>query len=394
MTQEQRPSNLLSRLGAKAEQVHNEVRGNATTYGFVNLPPGISGGVAELKECKIREHESGDLKGELYAYFVGIALTPDFHRGVKVRGQRVTLMVSLCDTPKRKIKDPTAPSGERPRMFRDNYADFLNELRRFGKETKGLAFGQIEAVCFALEKAHPCFHFSTKGWTPKATAQNPSPSEMVFTQFDGKCERPVIAADPGSHTRDRSSEGPSSGGMMQQPPPAPPPPVAPPTQVQGNGEVPPNPPQAPPAADGFYEFQEPPQGEDLDELARKAREKNETAQKDLERVALAAGVTQEEFDRAPTWSQCVSMIRLRREEKRMAAESESQEGEDSFEPQLTYTYLYRSPDPQTGKASKKATQHTVTDIDARAKTVTLKSLDGKETIHSGVSWEDLETVSA
>lgn len=92
-------SPLLAKLGAKLTQTANEVRGAAHDTLNQRLPGGITG-VAQVKDIRVGEFQSGDNKGQPFFMMAAVVQEPQFHEGLKVAGMRTTVGPEpLCDTP-------------------------------------------------------------------------------------------------------------------------------------------------------------------------------------------------------------------------------------------------------------------------------------------------------
>jgi len=179
-------SNVFTKLKKKGiSKVHDAHKDDPLALGPINLPAGINNGVAKLIVAEIKEHEDGNNKGEPFASFQGVVRFPDSHNGVQIKNQRATLFIPLYDTP-----------GRKKATFEDHYADFLNELRKFGIETAELEADDLEETLSTLVEEEPYFNFTTRGWTPPKTKEDPNPEEMVFTEFRGINNEYVDDTDP------------------------------------------------------------------------------------------------------------------------------------------------------------------------------------------------------
>lgn len=179
MPAEVRKTNLLNKMAGRVAKAHEAHKNDETKYGIVDLPSGIKGGYARLQTAKMDQYKEGKLKDEPYVLFRGVAISPEVHGDVRVKGQGVMLMIPLCDTKKMKDgQEVTIP-------FEQHWGDFLNELRKFGIDTAKMPHTAVDGVLLALQNQKPVYRFSTRGWMPPATARDPNPKEMVFTQFDG-----------------------------------------------------------------------------------------------------------------------------------------------------------------------------------------------------------------
>jgi hypothetical protein len=157
-----------------------------TTYRqeFIDLPPGINGGIAEIADAKLGVYQSGDNQGERFLYLAGVVLEPEsvtyspkvWKDGkvtlldpvtVEVKGQRTSQTLPLCDTTTR---------GGKEKSQNENVSVALNHLRMLGGEdfTEDLQSQEdLEALLETLLELAPYFKFSTSGGTP--TAEYPEP---------------------------------------------------------------------------------------------------------------------------------------------------------------------------------------------------------------------------
>lgn len=364
-------SNLLAKLGQKARAAWDAHRGDEVRFGIVNLPPGISGGVAQLVTAKWDEYKVGTkYAGKPYVLLRGIALRPAEHRGVPVRGQGVMLTIPLCDTPDRKC------NGQ-PGTMENWLAELMNEFRKLGIEIgDDSSPDDIEAFLAALQEEKPHFRFSTRGWTPPATPQSPNPDEMVFTQFDGRCDAPDEESSAASGVQDQTGQRTSRNGP-----------------ATSAGRPVPKTAPAETSADEFNEFGDSSEP-DLDALAEDAANGDDEAIAQLTELAVAAGRSEEDVGNALKWETVVEWIRAASEGGEEAPEGEeepaAEEEEEPWEPKKTDIYLYKPLDPKTKRPVKKAIECEVTAVDKKTNTVQLKNLDNPKLVYKNVKWDDLE----
>lgn len=152
---------------------------------YIDLPPGIQGGVATLVDAKLGVYQSGDNEGEQFMYLAGVVVEPVEHTynpkifingkietqeaiTVKVRGQRTSLMIPWCDTTNSRGKITSAD---------EHVEDSLNRLRQLGADTSEIqeqtANEDLEAIFKALVEVAPVFKFGTRSSNPNA--QYPTP---------------------------------------------------------------------------------------------------------------------------------------------------------------------------------------------------------------------------
>ena len=147
---------------------------------YIDLPPGIQGGIATLVDARIGVYQSGDNQGKQFVYLAGVVVEPVEHTynpkifingkvetqeavTVRVQGQRTSLMIPWCDTTNNKGETVSA----------DNHvADSLNRLRQLGADTSDVQTEEnLEALMKALVEVTPVFRFGTR--SPNPTAQFP-----------------------------------------------------------------------------------------------------------------------------------------------------------------------------------------------------------------------------
>lgn len=337
-----RKTNLLNKLGNRVQKAHELHKNDETKYGMVDLPAGITGGIARLAVAKIDEYKEGKNKGELYAMFRGIAITPETHNDVRVKGQGVMMMVPLCETT-RNTKD-----GPKTISFDDNWGVFLNELRKLGINTQNMPHTAVDAVLLGLEKSKPLFRFSTRGWTPPPSQREPNPKEMVFVQYDGALSPEDSAAFEGQAAAPEAGFAPKTGG-----------------DGEGDNE---NGVQTAPADDDF----------DLATIASQAEQGDMSAVELIKDKARELGITENEIDESSSWmtqGEGTSLQELI--EAKMSGETASEsepEPEPEWEPKVGGVCNYRI------KAGGKAIQVKVDKIDAKSGTATLTNLADKKKI--------------
>ena len=150
---------------------------------YINLPPGIQGGIATLVDARLGVYQSGDNEGEQFMYLAGVVVEPVEHiynpkifiNGkvetqeavtIKVRGQRTSLMIPLCDTINSKEKTTSAD---------EHVADLLNKLRQLGADTSDIQNEEgLKSLMKALVEVHPVFKFSTRALNPNAMYPTPT----------------------------------------------------------------------------------------------------------------------------------------------------------------------------------------------------------------------------
>lgn len=369
MPPQKQTNSLFGVLGQRMQKAHEAHKNDETNYGIINLPPGITGGVAQLKMAKWGKHPVGHTyQNQPYVTLQGIAVSPEEFKEVKVRGMRVSKTISLCDQPDRKRGTPPVAI-----KFEDNYAALLNELRKFQVNTSELGPDDIEAVLTALQEQQPFYRFSTRAYTPGATPGNPKPDEMTIVQFDGLCDAPEDgeAIDPGAGTDDGTGVDASTNGQA--------------TDTTTD---------ATPGADADG---------GLTELAELADGGDEEAMEKLRQIAIDNGIEEGPEANAPadtingatSWAALVDMI-VSAQDGSGATPDDSATPEAPAEPSKGDTCKYTVRDakgqPVKNPRTKKPNviDAEVVSVDKRTKTVTLKNLVDGKTMFKGVKWDQME----
>lgn len=374
MPPQKKPSSLAKKLGEKGRRAHDAAKDKPVSYGRVELPPGIVGGVARLADAKWDEYKTGDKTGKPYVMFRGVVLSPLKHGNVRTEGQQFNVMIPLCDEPTKK----NAEGG--PRTFEDNYDTLLNHFRMLGVDTEGTTIDDLDAI---LETLRPnpeegregvTYLFSTRSWTPPKTAANPDPTPMVFTQIDGLAED--YDGEPDAETQDD-------------------------TATAGEDEA-----EEEAAFDDGATIHE--EDEDtaavLKALAKKADKGDKAAAKTLTAAAKEAGIKQKTIDDSDSWADIVALIvggdedeeaeeeEEETEEAEEPAEEPEEEESDDFIPHVEDVFGYRPVDKVTKKPSKKAVEVEVDKVYPKTKTADVHVLGDAKKTFAGVPWASLEAI--
>lgn len=180
-----------SSLLGKHLKAHNK---DETNYGmeFIDLPAGITGGIAKLVDAKVGVYKTGDNEGEQFLYLGGVVVEPKvvtatekvFQDGkvvvlsvreVDIAGQRTSKMVPLCETSK---QDGTVVTQD------ENVSTALNELRKLGGEGCTENVNTDEQLLEFLEDLKGqgvYFKFSTSARDPSAAY----PTQRVWENWLG-----------------------------------------------------------------------------------------------------------------------------------------------------------------------------------------------------------------
>lgn len=340
---------------ADMEAMHQKHKTDTTT-GRQTMPPGISRGITDLYDVRFAVYENGDNRGKPYVMISTVADSPETHKGVRVKGQRLNFMFNLFDTLDKKTLD-----GE-PRSKEINYSEFMATMRgSYGVVTKDIAkFTDWERVFAALlaKKPRPRSFFSTREGKPR----NPGETPPVFAELTGECKEVKVVDQAAAFTQTPPLNG-----------------VHPTAEVAvAGGEV--------VEANGHSEGESGTvQTGDIDYAATVAQadQGDMSAIATLTDTARAAGWTDEEIE-AATWAEVAEMCQNAKEPEPEVA-TKTPEPEESV-PKVKETFNY------TFKAGGKPKQVKVDKVDKKAKTVDLTDLTDKAKKYQAVPWSKLSPI--
>lgn len=384
-------SGLAAKYGSKLDTAVKTHAEDETTYGQMDLPGGIKGGIAQLTKCYFDQYKTGDYKGEYYFRAQGIVIEPKSHEGLPIAGLMTSYMEPVCDTINKTKKETTTQEEHIDRI--------LNEMRKLGAETKGASGSDLESLAAGLEQSKPYFRFETS--VGAATPQFPNP--RVFHNWYGSKGLEDYVPDEAPAVEDNTA---ASGGDE--------PPTESPAAAQSE--------------------------EDWDALAASADGGDAEAQQTLEALAIAAGVDPSVID---DWAGVVAAMREgapgeveggseeavdwvalgeegdtddgqeARDKLQEAATAagldpdsypswaelgaalaegspEDAPAEEEIAPEVGNIFFYKPVDPKTKKPAKKAIECEVKAVFAAAKKVNLLNLDDKKTSYKSIPWSELE----
>jgi len=336
-------STLAAKLGNRLTQAHAETKGKPVEAGNPQLPAGIENGVAQLRDVKIGEYKEGVNKGQPYFMASAVVLEPKEVDGISVAGLRTQIgPEALCDTPQ--------ATGKR-KTFQDHYKFMRDQLSLIGFDLDQLSGTpqQIEAGILsgmaALTKQQPTFRFRTWKGKKQTTGPYAGQEPRVQHEWNGLVEF--------------STNGEAAPDVVDDTPSA--------------DEVP----AAEPGDNTGEELDV-----DLDSLIEAAKGDDVSAQEQLQKIAFAAGISEDDYS-AADWDGVKALIEAAQGVEAPAAEPEPQP------PVKGGVYGYHPQDPKTKKPGKKQVDCEVTAVDVKTETVTLKRLDTK-TVVKGVKWADLK----
>lgn len=310
MAIQQQNSSFAKRLGARVAQANAEHAAKPVDTGNMRLPAGIKNGIAKLSSMYTKEYEDdgsgkNPLAGEIFFRASAVVESPEVHNGERIKGRLTSIIIPLCDVP--------AKGQKQAKSFSDNWYEFQNLFKLLGvapcHETPATdpTGAKTEAYFMAAMKAltdperlknNPIYiSFSTRGWTPPASAQKPNPEEMVFESWHGLAEAPTTKFNPGGGF----TESESSTGYNQPPgneadglPPGPP--------TQTETQTQPDPDDGPDRYDEVQSLVETamadPKGDTPDGIEAAGR---------LEEMAWENGWTKEQTAAAADWAEVGNM---------------------------------------------------------------------------------------
>ncbi len=347
---------------------HLKANANAkTNYGRINLPGGISNGIAVLEECYFAEHENDGpthKKGQLYFRAMGSVVSPEEVNGVPVAGLQ-TSMIIACYA-KGDVTEEEAFFGEN---------GVTNEMRKLGGETftRGVkTVSDLPGLAEALEKSHPAFRFSTQ---ESKEVKNPDGSvkfaSRVWERWHGgkglENYKPPVKAKMDATKLAPSTNGHATAATLTANPG-----IATPLTANRTTAVttvtPPND-QGP--------------GTTVDALCARAKAGDSDAMEELQNLCTEAGIQDDQYAKLD-WDE---IARYLHEDANATTGDDAAAKPTEPNPGDIVGYC-----PLIGKAKKPGAKVSceVQSVDKVQETVTLKNVsDKKGQVYKDVSWNDL-----
>lgn len=275
-------SEVMAKLGDVGRQAFEAHKTDETEFStFGELPPGIEGGVAQLTDCEFGIYKKGDFIGKPYFRASAIVVHPKEFNGEPILNKRTQIGPEpICDTPNKTRK-----------TLKDHMAWVLNEIRKMGLDTSRLGFDDLAAGITALLKARPYIKFRT--WKPPKQTEGPNAGQESQTKHFWNGTTPWSnVPTPGSGVVDNGSVRtplPEPDGTELEESPA--------AFTRPDGE-----PESAWSA-SFSEF------DDIESLVFRAADE-EQARNKLTEMAVGAGFTEEQVERARDWREVGEMIRV------------------------------------------------------------------------------------
>lgn len=367
-------SALMAKYGVKLDNAVKTHAADETDYGFVQLPPGINNGVAQLEEAYFKEYEkdvpnAGIKKGDYFFRASAVMLEPEtvLVDGVetKVAGLHTSIMEPVCDTKNREGKVTT----------QEEHIDrILNHMRKLGGEefTRGAGGGELEALAEALTQAKPYFKVRTSVRAPRPGTQD---KPGVWENWDGaRGLENYVPPDAAAEKVDDDTTAPAPAPRAAGSPPN----NRPPTRTT-NKAPDPDPADQP----GEYSDQE-----DLDSLATRADAEDQEAAARLTEAAEKAGIDVSAHD---NWASVVEAL------KGGGGEEGEDPAEEEFAPKKGDVFYYKEIDARTKKPivdartkkPRKGIEVEVVSVDAAKKTVKVKKVDDGKPVAAVVTFDEL-----
>jgi len=373
MARQSKQSAFLAKLGAKGIKAHEEHKSSEVEFDtFGDLPPGINGGVAQLKECKLDTYSKGDMAGEYYFLARGVVVSPVEHEGLHVQGLSTMIMEPICETP-----------GRSRESVSDHLKQVYNELKKLGLEIPD-DIENLEPALEALKEVQPYFTFRT--WQGAATEEFPNPrvnhSWSGAINYNGETESSQGVNDTLGDIEDDDEQEEEEEEEEEEKE----------EQVRSESKKPTKKRATRKKKEPEPEFDE---FNDLYSIAEKAEDQDEEAQEKLENLAKEAGIPQTEIDDADTWKDLVDMIQLSMQTESESTEDDnddSENEEEEFEPQVEDVYNFRPPNSK-GVFSKrtKPIEVEVIKVNKRKRTCDVRDLSDLSNVFKGLPWSRLET---
>jgi hypothetical protein len=333
---------LASRLGAKMAQAHEAHRGDPIKLdGGERLPAGIEGGIAELDKIYFGIFKDGDNKGKDYFTASAVMQEPEYFTPpggspIKVRGMPTRLFpIPLCDTPKH--------PNENKRSFDYWYGEMLQVLKKLGVNTATIGPNELESTVAALQSMadQGQLHFKVRTWKGEPTDEYPNPrvNEVWGMRVD------YTPGEPSQGVQD------GTGG------------TSPTTTATGAGEEP-----------------------DLDALAQEADANlaaggnGGLASNRLQELALAAGISVETFNDAPSYAAVVGMMRS-------GTTEEAADDTMEWKPEVGTVYGYKDP-----KQKGKKIEVVCKSVDEAASTADCQDNANKKRMLKAIPWDVLDVL--
>lgn len=289
---------LFKKLGQAGVKAFEETKDNdPVAPGGGDLPAGIENGIAQLVDVRFGVYESGDNIGQYYFMAAGIVVEPKKLGKIPIEGLRTQIGPEpICATPKKTRK-----------TIAEHMAWIQNNMKLLEPSIfAGIGLDQIEQAAVNLMELKPYFRFRT--WKGDATTEYPNP--QTFHSWQGAVEFDPDKGDTGvtDNTEEATTPKAATGKKTATAKAADKPKAA---AKKGT--------KTEPAVD---------LSADLDATAALADENDGPAMNFLKKLALEAGISEEDVDNAENWIAVLESIRATEATEETEAEAEGEEATD------------------------------------------------------------------
>lgn len=333
----------LGGLGKKMAKAWSKHKDDETSYGIINMPPGINNGVAQFSDYSFGKYKNGNNKGVDFCRLSGVA-TEDFSNDhdVPTKGLQTGIMLPLGTTKTSK--------GER--SAEENIAAFANEIRKLGIETSEYDIFEDDSLLEMMEtlkEEAPVFRFTTT----KEDDQG-----RYFENWRGTKGLEEYSVEDDEEVEEEEEEDEESTEDEED------------SEEDGETEE---------DAEGDEESEDEEESDsdvDLEELAALADDEDEEAAETLTALADKAGVDPNHY---ATWKEVVAVLTEEEEEG-------DEEEEEEYTPEKEDVVMYKPP------RAKKATECTVLRVIKSKKTVDLEDIENEGKTYKGIPWIKVKPV--
>lgn len=368
MPAQTKQSGLLAKYGPKLDAAVKAHAADETNFGIVNLPPGISNGIAKLTKCHFAQYKTGKNEGEYYFRAEGVVVEPTSvevdGRPFTVAGLNTSVMIPVCDTTSQAGKTTTTE---------EYVARILNEMRKLGAETAGAGAAQLEQIAAALQEAGPYFNFTTS----VRKAMQEGQAAGVWENWNGRRGLDDYAPPEDGGVQDASPAAdrtPESAKVAARVTGGKPGVVA----GKGGGAT------GAKVADTYTDADT--GGDDIDDLIAQAEDGDTDAQDTLRERAKVNGYTDEDVDATKTWDELKPMLAGPKEAD-AGADAGAEAAAEEFKPEKGNVFFYGVRDVKTKKTKKVECE--VQSVNADTETVVLRNMTDKKTMYKDVPWAEL-----
>jgi hypothetical protein len=343
----------------------------------MDLPGGITNGVARLTSCYFGVIGQGDNKGKKFWRASGTVVEPHEvtvgGRAVPVYGLQTSIMITLV---------PGKDRDGKVIPLEDIFARVMNEIRLLGGSTKVSSAAALEQVCKVLVQKKPYFRFSTRQMPVTDKYPNPKVTHTWYgavPNYTPQSGNGSVATGVVDSTKQRQAPAQATQAAP----------------VEGHHEEP-----EPEEGEAFDEMgdtsgsSQSSSGLDLDELTPLAESEDADAQKAIQQAGLDAGMTREEVeDESLSWTDLAEIVKKRRAETAAEPEKEEEPEVSPAEPSEGMAVKYvvlKDGKPETGPRNKvkPPMDCEVVKVNKRGKTADLKAV-GSDRTFSKVPWDQL-----